>query len=46
MKGKKCYKLTNILFSGDIVFMTAKINLRQYVIFIKPRKFDTADIKS
>ena len=25
--------------------MTAKINLRQFVIFIKPRYFDTADIK-
>ena len=25
--------------------MTAKIKLRQYVIFIQPQKFDTADIK-
>ena len=24
--------------------MTAKIKMRQYVIFIKPQKFDTADI--
>ena len=32
-------------FSGDMVFMTAKMNLRPYVIFIKPRTFDTADIK-
>ena len=32
------------LFSGDMVFMTAKINLRQNVIFIKPHNFDTPDI--
>ena len=25
--------------------MNAKIKMRQYVIFIKPRKFDTANIK-
>ena len=25
--------------------MTAKVNLYQYVIFTKPRNFDTADIK-
>ena len=25
--------------------MTAKIIIRQYVVFIEPRKFDTADIK-
>ena len=25
--------------------LMAKINLRQYVIFSKPRNFDTADIK-
>ena len=33
------------LFSRDLVFVAAKINLRQYVIVIKPRNFDTADIK-
>ena len=25
--------------------MTAKIKMRQYGIFVKPRNFDTADIK-
>ena len=25
--------------------MTAKINMRHYVVFIKPQNFDTADIK-
>ena len=25
--------------------MTAKIKMRQYVMFVKPRKFDTTDIK-
>ena len=28
-----------------MVVMSAKINLRQYAIFIKPRNFDTAGIK-
>ena len=32
------------LFSRDMIFMAAKINLRQYVIGINPRNFDTADI--
>ena len=36
---------TFCLFSEDMVFMTAKFNLRQYVVFIKPRTFETADIK-
>ena len=29
-----------------LYIMNAKIYLRQYVIFIKPRNFDTADINS
>ena len=33
------------IFSEGVVFSTAKIDLHQYVIFIKPRNFVTADIK-
>ena len=33
------------LLAGAMDIMTAKINIRQYVIFIEPRKFDIADIK-
>ena len=37
--------ITFCLFSGDMVFMSTKINLHQYVVFFKPQNFDTADIK-
>ena len=37
--------LTICLFSDDMVFMTTKINLRQFVIFTEPWNIDTADIK-
>ena len=37
--------ITFRLFFGEMVFMAAKINLRQYVIFIKLLNFDTAAIK-
>ena len=33
------------LLSQDMVLMATKIDLRQYVIVIKPRNFDTSDIK-
>ena len=33
------------LLAGRWHIVTAKIKMRQYVIFIEPRKFDTADIQ-
>ena len=37
--------ITVCLISEDMIFMAAKINLNQYVIFITLQNFDTADIK-
>ena len=36
--------ITFCLFSAEMVHLAAKMNLRPYVIFIKPRNFDTAYI--
>ena len=40
---KNCHKFTTNL--DPCYVMAAKIKIRQYVIFIKPRKFDTAKYK-
>ena len=38
--------ITFRFFSGDMVFMTAKINVHQYVIFMKSQNFGIQHILS
>ena len=44
-KGQKIKIWIKLFIVWGHVLMIANINMRQYVNFIKPRNFDTADIK-